>query len=171
MQPILKAFFDLCRFRLGPQDLPASIILLYFSILLSLVTSLAALSISGVPVASYMLGDLLDLLLAGTLLYFALRLTGGGPRFVQSFTALAGCDALLQLLSLPALLLLSTAEPGQSLHDLGVLLLIGLLGWSLAVAAHILRHAFEVRFGFGLLIAILYFILISGLTAKLLGGP
>lgn len=171
MQTLFKAFFDLCLFRLGPQDLPASRFLLSFGILLSILVSLAALSISRVSAMGYLLGDLLNLLLEAALLYAALSYLRLRARFEQTFVALLGSGVLLQLLSLPALVLIIGAEPGQALREFGLLFLLGVLGWNLAVMGHILRHAFEMRLAAGVLLAVVYFLLINTLTSFLFGSP
>ena len=55
-----------------------------------------------------------------------------------------------------ALAILSRIDPAKSQPDLAILYL-GLFGWSLAVDAHIYRHALSIKMGNGVLLAVLIF--------------
>ena len=62
----------------------------------------------------------------------------------------------------------TTAEPVRGLAFAG---LIGLLGWNLAIVAHIYRNALKVSFAAGLLIAIVYLVAWMQLNALLFPQP
>jgi len=74
-------------------------------------------------------------------------------RLPQTLTALAGTGFIFGLMSLA---ILSRVDPGRPQPDLALLYLV-LFGWSLAVDAHIYRHAMSVKFGIGALMAVLIF--------------
>jgi len=74
-------------------------------------------------------------------------------RLPQTLTALAGTGFFFGLLSL---LILTRIDPGKPQPDLA-LLYLGLFGWSLAVDAHIYRHALSIKMGIGVLLAVLIF--------------
>lgn len=74
-------------------------------------------------------------------------------RLPQTLTALAGTGFIFGLFSL---LILSRVDPGQPQPDLALFYLV-LFGWSLAVDAHIYRHALSIRMNLGVLLAVLIF--------------
>ncbi len=85
-----------------------------------------------------------------------LRLADKGPRLVQTLTALAGTGAILGLLGLPLVWQVARAQAAAAAPpslSIGWLLLVI---WSVAVQAHIFRHALSTRFGYGLLLAALH---------------
>ena len=67
--------------------------------------------------------------------------------------ALAGTGFVFGLL---AALILLQLDPDKAQPDLA-LLYLGLFGWSLAVDAHIYRHALSLNMGIGILLAVLIF--------------
>jgi hypothetical protein len=87
------------------------------------------------------------------IVYFILNLRGYGSRFPQTLGALAGTGFIIGLLSLAILFRL---EPGKPQAELA-LLYFGLFGWSLAVDAHIYRHALSIKMSMGVLLAVLIF--------------
>jgi hypothetical protein len=74
-------------------------------------------------------------------------------RLPQTLAALAGTGFIFGILSL---ILLSQAQPGEVQPNLA-LLYLGLFAWSLAVDAHIYRHALSVKMSVGVLLAVLIF--------------
>lgn len=103
-------------------------------------------------IALSMLDVLVMVAFTGTLLAMAQKY----QRLVQTLTALAGTGALLGVIGLPLFLLRATqaqeSEPPVA-FAFGWLLL---LGWNIAVQAHIFRHALSARYGLGFLVAILH---------------
>jgi len=74
-------------------------------------------------------------------------------RLPQTLTALAGTGFIFGLLSLLILVQLDSGTPPPEF----ALLYLGLFGWSLAVDAHIYRHALSIKIGIGVLLAVLIF--------------
>ena len=147
---LLRAWFEMCRLRAVPQQVPASSGLLGLALVFYvLVSVLVALPGSGWTMAWWL--TLLDLAVLAGVTALVLRLTGKGPRFNQTLSALAGTGALLGLLALP--LVLTAPEPADPVPAWAGLLWLVILFWSLAVRGHILRHALEIPFGMGILLS------------------
>lgn len=167
LNPLLALFVDIARLRRGPQELPASGFLLQVVIALSLVVGTISLGVDIGHFGNAMLAQSIDLGCFALLLYGSLSLARKLPRFTQVATAWFGCGVLISLLSLPTSVLIAAPE-GELLWEIGVLLRLVLLVWSIAIGAHILRHAFDTRFGVGLMMALGYFFLVQALVAGLL---
>jgi hypothetical protein len=147
---ILK-LLDMLRLRSGPQELPGG----WF-----LAAGLSFLYIQQGFFADRMVGDsdggprsLLAIGVQFGVIAFLLNLRSFQARLPQTLTALAGTGLIFGLMSL---MILSRVEPDRPQPELALLYLI-LFGWSLAVDAHIYRHALSVKFGLGALLAVLIF--------------
>jgi len=147
-----SAFFDLCRLRITPQELPDSKFLLKFTLVFyTLISGAISLIHSSLPEA--LLSSLLDtallVLLISSLLYFAHY----SARINQTLTALAGANCVLGiLLFLPVYWLKFYQSDAGEAGGLAILLLLGLMVWNFVISAHILRHALEVPFFIGVLL-------------------
>jgi len=161
MRALFDLFFDICLLRRGPQDVPASVSLLWLCVLTYLASGYAAL-LAGVG-AAYPLHALVlaltDLALLAGMSYAVLHALGHRARLTQTLTALTGCGTLLQLIALPLGIWFDRANAARSGAELPFILWLALLTWSIVVSAHILRHAFAVNFGIGLLYAFAYLFL------------
>lgn len=145
MTALLTLFFNLCLLRAKPQDLPASGLLPG--------AALAAYFLAGLMIAltqqsagPAVLAALADSAVLALLTHTVLLLRKRPERLPQTLSALAGAGAVIQLIAWP--LLTSPA------------LLAALLIWSLAINAHILRHALEVRLGLAIFASV-GFLLVS----------
>lgn len=142
---------DILRLRSAPQDVPPGWPLA------------AALSIAYVAqgfFADRILGDsdgtarnLLAIGFQFAAIAVLLNLRNLHSRLPQTITALSGTGFLLGLLSL---LIISRLDPGKPQPDLA-LAYLALFGWSLAVDAHIYRHALSITMGIAVLLAVLIF--------------
>jgi hypothetical protein len=74
-------------------------------------------------------------------------------RLMQTLTALAGTGAMLGLLGMPLMLQASRTPAGSEPAAALVMGWLALLVWSIAVQAHIFRHALSSWYGVGLLVA------------------
>ncbi|HCK82268.1 MAG TPA: hypothetical protein PK880_01570 [Candidatus Competibacter sp.] len=164
---LFNLFLDICLFRKAPQDVPASTPLLKMCLLAYALSGLLVLLISA-PVAVALLQTLLDMALLGGLLYLGLTLRRHPQRFAQTLGALTGSGALLGSLALPLMFWISQ-QGREGDIELPSLLLLGLMVWSIAVMAHILRHAFETSIWQGALYALGYTFLSWTLTGWI--GP
>ncbi|MDX1379618.1 MAG: hypothetical protein R3233_00790 [Xanthomonadales bacterium] len=149
---------ELLRFKAGPQDLPAST-----TVLLLAVAAYVGVGVLGghaaeaeLPAQRALLGAALHIAVIALLL----TLRGLRERIVQTVTAMMFAGAALSLLSLP-LVVAAGPRPGALL----VLLLLGLLAWTLGVYGHIYRHALAITMPLGVLTALgvqALFLVLSG---------
>lgn len=160
MRALFRAVLSIALLQSGPQVLPTSTVLL--------VLALAAHFGTGVLLGLFSLSLPMALLsaLAGTLIVVALvhgllLLHRRRARVTQTLTALAACEVLIGLLALPLTALYYTSG---GMAELASLLSLLMLGWNVAVAAHIFRHALSVSMGMGVLFAIGYIIVALGLS-------
>ncbi|MFP5358703.1 MAG: hypothetical protein ACLGHI_09650 [Gammaproteobacteria bacterium] len=183
-QQIARCTFLLLTFRAGPQDLPylpqytyrfclAGGIPVFMVYSMALPPGLAL-----VMAASTVLG-------MGLVTYLILRLRGLEPRFTQTFHALLASNGLLTLLMVPPFALVAPQiielasnpdllqDPQAARLPGGPVFLMNLLNlWNFAVTAGIFRHAANVAFGWGILLALLaaFSVLMVVLMLGILGG-
>lgn len=151
MMPLLQLFLDICLYRKGPQDVPAS----GFLLRLVLAVYLALGTLLLVPDAGWLQAALqtavevvMNLALVAVLLFTVGRLS----RYQQTATALLATDALISAVGLPPLQLLAGSGAGA----VAALLWLALVGWHIAIIAHIVRHALTQPLGVGFAVAVLY---------------
>lgn len=162
MRALLNLFLDLCLFRKGPQDVPASPALLKLTLLAYGLSGLLVLLLS-TPAPVAILKTLLDMVLLVGLLHLTLILYRHPARFEQTLSALAGVGTLMGLLALPLVSWIAQQGADGDI-ELPGLLVLGLMSWNIAVMAHILRHAFDTSIWVGTLYAIGYTFLYWTLT-------
>lgn len=141
MHALFRLFLDVLLRRRGPEDVPPSWAL-------AGVVSVASMAVNALYVAHVPNGDghwavrtLGDFAAGALFLAFILLLARLLPRFLQSFTAMAGTSTLL---ALPALALLALAQTGwRPLQTVLNLAFTMLLVASLFVTEHILRRTLE----------------------------
>lgn len=152
MVSVLRGFWPLCQLRAGPQDLPASPVLLRLVMLLCLFSSTLVFAVgSDWPAA--LLRAAVSLALSLLLWSSVLRLFQREARRLQTLTAVFGCATLLNFALWPVLLLMArTEQPG-----LLPFLALGLALWSLVIGGHILRHALDWPLSRALLLALALF--------------
>lgn len=158
-----STFFDICRLRLGPDQLPKSTILLKIAVLVYILTSTVA-SLTQFSFQEAMLIGIVEagllVSLISSLLYFTRHLA----RLTQTLTALAGTGSLLGILSLPVIFWLYQVELNHGNPSFPTLLIIALVLWNLLVYAHIISRALSVPFWVGFMLTII----ISYLSADIL---
>jgi len=153
MNILLPRLLDVMRLRAGPQDMPAG---WQLAILLSLIYMAEGffadqiLDETGSAPRS-LIAACIQFLVTFALLRFR-RLS---TRFPQTITALAGTGILFGALSI---FLAMQAQPGIA-QPMLALLWFGAFIWSLAVDAHIYRHAMSITMSLGVLVAVLIFAL------------
>ena len=162
MNLLISRFFEICLLRAGPQDLPASSVLLMLT-LIAYCSAGLLLSLVNTGLANAILLVVVDVLLLAGLAYLILWIRLLTVRFMQALTALAGSGAILEFSIWPVVYWqqLSTATDGPGLLIASLLLWIWLF-WNIAVVGHILRHTLSTTFFNGALLSLLYmFISIS----------
>lgn len=164
---LLLAFWRILLLREPPHTVPFSHPLMGCVLLLHLLSGIVLLSI-GLPLDGALLSAALSTLLLVAASWLLLTLFRRGARVVQSVTALAGAELLLNIIGLPVNYWFVAVEKSNAGPP--ALLMVVLLGWNVALIAHVWRHALDVSKLQGVLYAIAYVIL-SVTLATLIGAP
>ena len=160
MDTLIQAFFRILLLRAGPQSIPSSTTLMWL-VLLSHFTIGFVLTLLTQPLGYSLFSSLVGTLVMVAVVHGLLLLFSKHERYRQTLTALAGCEVLLGLMLMP--LSLSGLYFGEEATSGAVALIaiagLMVVGWNVAVAAHIFRHALSVSSGLGFLYSIVYFII------------
>ncbi len=111
MQQFLRIFIDIVLWRRGPQDLPASGLLLAITLAAYVLVGVVQLALLDEPGATWLVYLLADPVLLALFVWLLLRLYGHAERFQQTATAVLGTGALLGVALVPA-----AADPGNRLR-------------------------------------------------------
>lgn len=148
MNGLVRELFLMLRLRSGPQELPAS---------WALTALVIAIYVGEGIITSQTLGGedsaARTTLAAGMqflVVALLLRMRAHPERLPQTLLALAGTGILLGLL---AFVFLLQADP-ETNQPLLALVWFAIFGWSLAVDAHIYRHALGIPLSQGVLVAV-----------------
>ena len=164
---LLQLFIDICLFRAKPQELPSSRFLLGITMAAVMVTNIPLLLPHMSGIGSVVAATLLGLFLKYVFLQGGLYLMEVEKRFLQTATAMFGAEAVINLPGLMLEMMLIGEQIG-GINALGALFRLLLLFWSLAVMGHILRHALDIRFALGVVIAVIYTMLLIILIQQLM---
>lgn len=139
---LVRLFWDICRFRRGPQDVPASDALLTMVLLGYALMSLLVLSFDYSPqdAITATLADVMFMLLSTAAI---LGVFGRQQRLRQTLSAYAGCGTLYNIAVVPLIWSLGSVGQVNSDGALPALLLQLLTVWALAVNTRILQRAIE----------------------------
>lgn len=170
MRALLDLFLDICLFRKGPQDVPMSWVLLKLTLLTYGMSSLLVLAVSLDPSPALLL-TLADIGVLTGLTYAVLSFTNYIPRFVQTLTALLGTGTLIQLMALPIAIWTVRGVAQDTSAGLPDFLYLCLLGWSIAIIAHILHHALAVSRAMGFLYTLGYIVILWTISSWLESLP
>jgi hypothetical protein len=149
--PLIKLFFEICLFRRGPQDVPASKTLLGLVAAVYFIVGLIFLGLEA-DISDAVVQVLTEAAMMAIFLWGTLAFAGLIPRFLQSLIAMLGTDALISALAVP-LVIWSPKSPDGQFALVGLTLM---MFWHLAVVANIFRHALSRSLGMGLCLAIIY---------------
>lgn len=163
MAALFRVFWQIALLRRGPQTLPASRELLWLILVAHWLTGVI-LVIDTFSLGRALLSGLVGTLIMMAVVHGLLTLYRRHSRVTQTLAALAGCEVLLGLCTLPLLLLL---DLGGGMRDLAVMFWLFLLGWNVAIAARLFRQALEVRQGVGLLFGVAYIMISISLSSFL----
>lgn len=164
MLALVQVFWQIALLRKGPQTLPASRELLWLLLaahwLIGVILVIDTLSLERA-----LLSGLVTTLIMVALVHALLILHRHHNRVTQTLSALAGCEVLLGLFMLPLLVMLHI---GGGMVALVAMFWLLLIGWNIAIAAHIFRHALGVRLAVGVLFAIGYILVSISLSSFLI---
>lgn len=151
MYEFLKLFFDICRLKKEPQDIPNSVWLLRLLIIIYILISFFTLFLS-TDVINAILQVIVEISLLLGLTWIILWLAKKSERYQQTSCALIGTDALLSFIALPAI---ATMTLGQN-SGLGLIAIIILMLWHWLVSGYIFGKALAQPFIFGLGVSFMY---------------
>ena len=166
MSALLRQYFDIAFLMGRPQELPGGDDQMRIGIALALVTYVAALT-SEFGASYALLLAVLDIGLTGATLWAALRLTDRPARFRQAFGGYCGAAAFVNAAAIPIYLFgdAGGVEGGPGFAD------FVLLVWTLCLLGHVIRHTFEVRLAVSILVAFVYFLVMTSVIGSLLPRP
>jgi hypothetical protein len=168
---LFLAFFDICRLIKRPQDIPESKDVLTLCVVVygSLSILLESLSL---PLEKAILAGVLEVALIMIFSLAVLQTRGKSSRWTQTVTALVGTGIIISIIAFPVYILIGVGELGEfesnSGQSIGLLLLVALACWNIAIMAHILRHALEVNFMLAVILAITYIWIIFSFTSAIM---
>lgn len=152
IQAQLFSWLEQCLLRRAPQDDVLSWQRLQWALFAYIALDLAQARVS----SDWMLSlgmTVLDTLILILFSWSVLRIAGKTVRYPQALTALAGTGVILGFLGLPLTLRAAQLHAGAGPDIALAMGWLLLLGWNIAVQAHIYRHALSASYGAGLLVA------------------
>lgn len=152
---VLKLLVELCQGRNTPAALPAGTAMMNSLLIAYLLTSLFALVMfRNITVAMPVAVGATTL--TAILTYGVLALRGRGARAPQTVSAVAGTGAIINVVTLPAYLLVL----GSGSFGLAGLVNLATIGWSMFVVAHIFRAALDEPLGTAMLYSLGYHVVL-----------
>ncbi|HKY69419.1 MAG TPA: hypothetical protein VJ205_00830 [Gammaproteobacteria bacterium] len=147
MLPILKLFIQLCFFRISPEALPYSKVLLCI-LVVGDVLSTFFFRTQPIPVLQLWLAVIVSTVLSFVFVYYVLYLKNIPVRLIKIMTALFGIAVIFSGL----FLLLQLVQNKFMMGLFGLSLLL----WDLMLKAHIFRFGLGITFVSGVFVALLY---------------
>lgn len=143
MMELLRLYSQIALLRRGPQDVPASNLLLTATIVAYVLINLIVATVLPQVPGPWLQIIIVDVLFTIGWYAVLLRMTGKPERFLQTTTAIFGYQAVLAPLSIAAghLVRRFSEDPMWQL-PVGMLYLL-LLVWMIAINTHVLRAAIE----------------------------
>ena len=169
VQQFLRICLDIVLWRRGPQDLPASSLLLAIAVAAYVAVSAVQLALLGETAATWFFFLVIDPLLLGGWLWLVLRLHGHAERFLQTAAAVFGTGAVLGLgLYLPLQLIITGLgyDPTSGLAQFFALVLVVVFA---LVTGRIIKLATDSNLFTGIAVSLTYFLLINYLVGVLRG--
>jgi len=170
VQQFLRIFLDIVLWRRGPQDLPASRLLLGLATAAYVAASVGQLALLGESAATWFFFVVLDPLLLLAWAWLVLRIFGHRERYVQTATAVLGANAVLGFaIYLPLQMLLAALgqDPQSGLAQ--VVALVQVVVFAL-VTGRILKFATDSSLFTGIAMSLTYVLLVI-MVMGLLRGP
>ncbi len=161
MNHLIKTLIDLCLFKIGPQDLPASPWLRNASLILYFLLGVM-LSLSIEPIGDAIQDVLLNSIFLALLAIVPLQLIKKPERINQTLTAIYGCGVLFNIAIAPFAIIYYMEGQQAGTVVSSAIATLGL--WNLAVLGNIIRHAFNLPLIAGLAIAMTFLAISSQFT-------
>lgn len=163
---VYKDFLAVVMFRKNPQDLASSSPLLNLALCLYACVSLVYTSTyTGLDNAIRVV--VIDFILLLSLVYFWLAMFRLNNRWRQTIIAIAGGNSILGIIAIPVSFILSHSDAYPAIQIICSYIMFFLFVWTIALFAHIFRHAFSTPLIMGVFIAIIYNILVFSVISSL----
>ena len=169
VQQFLRICLDIVLWRRGPQDLPASRLLLAIAVAAYVAVSAVQLALLGETAATWFFFLVIDPLLLAGWMWLVLRLHGRPERFLQTASAVFGTGAVLGIgLYLPLQLIITGLgyDPTSGLAQFFALVLVVVFA---LVTGRIIKLATDSSLFTGIAVSLTYFLLINYLVGVLRG--
>jgi len=166
---IASRFIDICLFKAGPSDLPASQSLLKITLLVYLLLAIVINQIDSEWNISLFI-SLADILFLMVIVAILLKFRGYQSRYIQTLTALAGTGSCIALIGVPIIWWFYQIEAEQQATSIAMLLMVALMFWSLMVMAHIFRQSLEIKAGTAAMLTITYTVVALLVTGLVMSG-
>ena len=169
VQQFLRICLDIVLWRRGPQDLPASSLLLAIAVAAYVAVSAVQLALLGETAATWFFFVVIDPLLLAGWVWLVLRLYGRPERFMQTASAVFGTGAVLGIgLYLPLQLIITGLgyDPTSGLAQFFALVLVIVFA---LVTGRIIKLATDSNMFTGIAVSLTYFLLINYLVGVLRG--
>lgn len=167
MLVLIRFFVDMLLHRRGPGELPSSRFLLWSLVLLGACVELGSLLLRvnvALSSAIVVVTTLLDL----AFVWSVLHAFGLHRRFVQTMTAMAGTNTIINVLYVPITLASKQGATTQSVALFLSVVQILFVLWAIDVAGFVLARALERPYAFGVVIMLGYALLQLSLVSSMI---
>ncbi|MDX1692583.1 MAG: hypothetical protein R3208_02385 [Ketobacteraceae bacterium] len=169
MKAILRLYWQICRFRAGPEEVPPVVALAVLTLLAYAALNFLVRVVFGELSVAYSAISLAVITgFWGGLVYSVLLFKKLSARFLQTFTAALGTDVVLSVLSLPLAYIASQFPPDSVLVSLAAAFWLLIFIWDVLVKGFIFHRAFNVSPLLGNLFSLMMNLLIMMLDQSLL---
>jgi len=158
MTELARLYAEIALLRKKPQDVPASAMLLVFTALAYAVINIIFGRVFPPTSGPWVLMVVVDVAVTAAWFAVLLKLVGKSERFIQTTTATFGYQAVLAPLYVTAGWLIHRFYEDPAWQLPLMLIVIVVVGWSIAVNGHIFRAALEWSTASSVALAILQFV-------------
>ncbi len=153
---IFGQFLKIALLTGKPYEVPGDPATLRLAVLCSFVTHVIAIWGIYTP-SAVIIQAVLDLVMSGAALYIGLSVVGKVERFVQSYAALCGASAILNLAFIPVIYAsldaqVANSEPSAFVSFATFFFLV----WSISIVARVVRFSFETNIPVSILVSLGY---------------
>lgn len=149
LKPLFTLFWQICRFRSGPEDVPYAPALLGLMLVLVLTLGLSSIPLlsayddpaKAVPAAQQVIALLFSVSSWMVILYALLRFMNHGARYVQTMTAALGTDLIFGVPQVVLYWLLLSSPAQSALAMLAQSVLLAVYIWDMLVKGAIYSRA------------------------------
>jgi hypothetical protein len=170
VQQFLRICLDIVLWRRGPQDLPASTLLLAIAAAVYVAVSAVQLALLGETAATWFFFIVVDPLLLAGWVWLVLRLYGHRERYLQTASAVFGTGALLGLVLYLPLQFIITGLGFEATSGVAQAFALVLVVVFALVTGRIIKLATDSNMFTGIAVALTYFLVVNYLVG-LLRGP